>query len=105
MFPLSPQFKFSKKNFQRLEIPDLLIHILSYNDESHVNCPVCIQYEKWCLEVAKSKWQSEFLDFKTVITNIKQQNKVFLTLERLVQLIKTLFFMKHRINTYKKIVI
>ena len=74
---MSSQLKLSKSNFQRLQISDLLINIWDYNHKSHLNCSICIQYEKWCLEVAKSKWQSEFLDFDYVISNIKQQSKQF----------------------------
>lgn len=72
---MSPQLKLSKSNFQCLELPDLLINILRYNNKSKLNCLICIQYEKWCQEVAKSKWQPEFLDFKYDISNIRQQNK------------------------------
>ena len=46
----------SQKNFEHLDIPNLLINIWSYNDESHRNCSVCKQYERWCIEVAKKKW-------------------------------------------------
>ena len=43
----------SKQNSERLDIPNLLINIWSYNDEFHRNCLVCKQYERWCIEVAK----------------------------------------------------
>ena len=46
----------SQKKFEHLDIPNLLINIWSYNDESHRNCSVCKQYERWCIEVAKKKW-------------------------------------------------
>ena len=43
----------SKQNFEHLDLPNLLINIWSYNDESHRNCLVCKQYERWFIEVAK----------------------------------------------------
>ena len=46
----------SKQNFEHLDIPNLLINIRSYNDESRGNCSVCKQHELWCIEVAKKKW-------------------------------------------------
>ena len=76
MFPLSGM-KLSKANFELLDLPDLLTNIQDYNDQTHANCPSCKQYEKWCIEVAKTHWELEFFDFVYVISNIKQQNKTF----------------------------
>ena len=45
----------SKQNFENFNIPDLLINIWDYNQELHVNDLVCQQYEKQCIEVARSK--------------------------------------------------
>ena len=45
----------SKQNFEHLDIPNLLINIWSYNDDSHRNCSVCKQHGRWCIEVAKKK--------------------------------------------------
>ena len=74
MSPLSGM-KLSKANFELLDLPNLLINIWDYNDQTHANCPICTQYEKWCIEVVKTYWQSEFFDFNYVISNIRQQNK------------------------------
>ena len=50
----------SQQNFEHLDIPNLLINIWSYNDESHRNCSVCKQHERWRIEVAKKKKKSGF---------------------------------------------
>ena len=36
----------SNQNFEHLDIPNLLINIGSYTDESHRNCSVCKQYKR-----------------------------------------------------------
>ena len=46
----------SKQNFEHLHIPNLLINIWSYNDESHRTRSVSKQYKRWCIVVAKKKW-------------------------------------------------
>ena len=77
---MSPNLKLSIANFERLDKLNLLINIWKYNDESHDNhtdCSICKQYEQWCIEVAKSKWQDEFKSFAFVIAQIRTQNKAF----------------------------
>ena len=46
---MAQQFPLSKKIFERLDIPDLLINIWEYIEDNHVNCDICRQYEKWCI--------------------------------------------------------
>ena len=54
----------------------MLINIWEYNEPGCKNqCPVCIQYEKWCIEAAQEKWKAEYLDFEYVIQNLRRQNK------------------------------
>ena len=53
----------------------LLINIWEYTDKP--NDPILIQYRKWCIEIAKQKWQPHYLDFDYVIQNLKKQNKKF----------------------------
>ena len=89
-----PSIKTFESNFQRLKLPDLLINIWTYNYESHLNCNICIQYEKWCVEVAKSKWQSEFLDFEYVISNIRQKNKWFFNFDKVSSADKNIIYRK-----------
>ena len=75
--------KLSKENFEHLHIPNLLINIWEYNDESHNNhtdCCSCKQYEQRSIEVievAKSKWQDEFKIFTFAIALMRKQNKKF----------------------------
>ena len=54
----------------------MLINFWEYNEPGCKNqCPVCIQYEKWCIEAAQEKWKAEYLDFEYVIQNLRRQNK------------------------------
>ena len=81
--------KFS--DFQELDLPDLLISIWSYSDVNY-NSSVLKQYKKWCIQIAKSKWQNErYVDFNFVIKNIEEQNTKFIDLDRLVVLTKQKF--------------
>ena len=52
-----------------------MINIWEYSDKP--NDPILIQYQKWCIEVAKQKWQPQFINFDYVIRNLKGQNKKF----------------------------
>ena len=75
---MSSKLKFSKRDFQLLDVSNLLINIWEYNERGRKNqCLVCIQYEKWCIEVAQEKWKAIYLDFEYVIKNLQKQNKSF----------------------------
>ena len=77
---MSSKLKFSKRDFQLLDVSNLLINIWEYNERGRKNqCLVCIQYEKWCIEVAQEKWKAIYLDFEYVIKNLQKQNKAFTT--------------------------
>ena len=67
--------KFSKNGFPDLDLSNLLINIWTYAD--HLHDPSVKQYEKWCVELAKEKWQSHYLDFGYVIEMLKEKNKEF----------------------------
>ena len=69
--------KFSKQTFNQLDLPNLPINIWDY---ASCGCVICSQYQKWCVEVSKTKWSPDFIDFDYVIiliTNLKRQNKNF----------------------------
>ena len=76
---MAQQYPYTKQNFEHLDIPNLLINIWGYNDEDHHlnvgNCEICRQYEKWCIEKARSKWQPEFKSSPFIISQIQMQNK------------------------------
>ena len=75
---MSSKLNFSKRDFQLLDLPNLLINIWEYNEpRCKSQCPVCIQYEKWCIEVVQEKWKANCLDFEYVIKNFQKQNKNF----------------------------
>ena len=67
--------KFSKKDFQELEIPDLLLNIWCYAEYLHD--PIFRQYSQWSVKAAEEQWRSTFLDFDYVINNLKNRNKKF----------------------------
>ena len=45
--------KFSLNSFRQLDLPNLLINVWDYGDKP--NCPICKQYQKWCISAAKEK--------------------------------------------------
>ena len=53
-------FKFSKKDFSDLEVPDLILNDFDWRKP---NCMVCMQYCNYCIELAREQWQVEFVDF------------------------------------------
>ena len=67
--------KFSKSDFAELDLPNLLINVWSYAD--YMNDSVINQYQKWCVELAKERWQPQYLDFEYAIKNLKEKNKNF----------------------------
>ena len=69
----------SKYNFLNLKLPDLLINIWDYADHlnSSVECVLCKQYQKRCIEAAKQKRKPEYINFEYVIKNLRMQNKKF----------------------------
>ena len=48
---MSQKFPLAKKNFEYLDIPNLLINVWEYNDKSHLGRPICSQYKGWCIEI------------------------------------------------------
>ena len=59
----------------------MLINIWEYTDKP--NDPILIQYEKWCIEVAKQKWQPQFKKFDYAIGNLKERNKKFYDFDKI----------------------
>ena len=78
---MSLNYKFLLESFRRLDLPNLLINIWSYAGKP--NCPMCSQYQRWCIQAAKEKWLSSFIDFDFVIQNLKRQNKKFFDFGRI----------------------
>ena len=65
--------KFSLNSFRQLDLPNLLINIWDYADKP--NCPICKQYQKWCITAANEQWEKDIIDFDFVINTLKKQNK------------------------------
>ena len=77
---MAKKFPLTKENFMQLELPNLLINIWEYNDLDHKDgdYDICRQYERWCIEAARSQWKPGFYkSFVFVITQIRCQNKHF----------------------------
>ena len=68
-------YKFLVESFRQLDLPNLLINIWSYANKPV--CPMCNQYQKYCIQAAKEQWLSSFIDLDFVIQNLKRQNKRF----------------------------
>ena len=67
--------KFSKNDFENLDLPDLLINIWDYSE--YLTDPVLNQQCQWCVEVAKERWQPSFKNFQFVINNLRKRSKKF----------------------------
>ena len=78
--------KFSKNDFSDLDLPNLLINIWTYTD--HLHDPSVKQYKKWCVELAKEKRQSHYLDFDYVIEMLKEKSKGFYDFCKILQRIE-----------------
>ena len=52
---MSPKLKFSKRDFQELDLPNLLLNIWGYADARAKKCNVCKQYEIRYVEAAQEK--------------------------------------------------
>ena len=50
---MSPKLKFSKRDFQELDLPNLLLNIWGYADARAKKCNVCKQYEIRCVDAAQ----------------------------------------------------
>ena len=74
---MSPKLKFSERDFQELDLPNLLLNIWGYADARAKKCNVCKQYEIRCVEAAQEKWKPQYLDFEYVIKNLRHQNKFY----------------------------
>ena len=48
---MAEQSPLQKKEFEHLDIPDLLRNIWEYSDDYYKNCVICDQYKKWCVEI------------------------------------------------------
>ena len=53
--------KFTKNDFRKEDIPDLLINIWTYNYyKPHCeNCNACKIYCEWCIEILAERWNEE----------------------------------------------
>ena len=67
--------KFSKNDFENLDLRDLLINIWNYSE--YLKDPVLNQYCQWCVEVAKERWQPSFKNLQIIINNLRKKNKKF----------------------------
>ena len=67
---MSPKLNFSKRDFQELDLPNLLLNIWRYADAGVKKCNICKQYEVWCVEATQEKWKPQYLDFEYVIKNL-----------------------------------
>ena len=78
---MSLKMKFLKSDFAELNLPNLLINIWYYAD--YMIDPIINQYQKWCVELAKERWQAQFPDFEYVIKNLNEKNKNFYNFGRI----------------------
>ena len=82
--------KFSRQRFPEIEFPDLLLNVWCYADQR--NDPICVQYQQWCVEVAKEGWSSQYLDFDYVIENLRKQSKKFYNFDKIFSADKIIIY-------------
>ena len=87
---MSLKMKFSKSDVEELDLPDFLINVWSYAD--YLTDPIINQYQKWCVELAKDRWQPQFLNFEYVIKNLKIMNKKFYDFGRICSVDKKIIY-------------
>ena len=69
--------KFSLEDFQKLDVPDLIINIWSYNWLQHLPCDTCYRYSVWCEQILKEKWKLEYGDFDFAVEKFKKNDRTF----------------------------
>ena len=82
--------KFSKQRFPEIELPDLLLNVWCYADQQ--NDLICVQYQQWCVEVAKERWSSQYLDFDYVIENLRKQSRKFYNFDKIFSADKIIIY-------------
>ena len=97
---MAQQSPLQKKEFEHLDIPDLLRNIWEYSDDYYKNCVICDQYKKWCVEIARSKWQPYFKTFSFAISQIQIQNKNFFDFGKICSADKNYIYQVIRKRTF-----
>ena len=72
--------KFSKTDFDRLDLPDIILNIHSYMFGRCPECKTCKTYLTSNVEIARALWRPEFKDFNQIMNPIKKDE---LELERI----------------------
>ena len=52
-----------------------------WNYNSHTDkrtCVDCVIFEEWCIDFARTKWQSDFIDFDVAIQKIRDTDETFI---------------------------
>ena len=80
-------------------MPDLLLNVWCYANRP--NDPICVQYQQWCVEVAKEWWSSQYLDFDYVIENLRKQKKKFYNFGKISSADKNIIYSLYGIDSNK----
>ena len=65
-----------------LNIPRLLRRIWNINTHSNKMQQIeCLIYEEWAIEFLEKIWKDDFIDFKTTIRKVQQNNRRFINFD------------------------
>ena len=64
--------KFSKTDFDRLDLPDIILNIHSYMFAHCPECKICKTYLTYNVEIARVRWHPEFKNFNQIMNQIKK---------------------------------
>ena len=92
--------KFTKESFRELDVPDLFINLWTYNYfEKHKPCIACDTYSRYCEEILKEIWCSDWGNFDLVVERLKKCNQAFININNYSSsakwsILDELFFLK-----------
>ena len=46
-------------------------------------CVDCLIFEEWCIDFARAKWQSDFIDFDVAIQKKRDTDETFINFDRM----------------------
>ena len=72
--------RLSFKDFEDLNVPNLIIDIWFYNDPDCRMFFYCGIYSLWCEIILEKKWRDEWGDFHFIMQKIKENDTTFINI-------------------------
>ena len=88
-----------------LDLETSLVQLLKqiWNFNTHTDkheCVDCLVFENWCISYARTKWEPDFVNFEIAIRKIKETDRTFINLTKLVFLNLKKFLIFLEINNF-----